>query len=72
MLNIHIYISIAFTVNKRRRQRCGICSGCRAKECGNCSACKDKPKFGGKGTRRQCCQQRRCKEIALKNSGGWP
>ena len=57
-------------VNKKQRQRCGVCSGCFAKECGICSTCNDKPKFGGKVTQRQCCQQRQCKETTSKTSNG--
>ena len=39
------------TASKTRR--CGECEGCNREDCAECEACKDKPKFGGKGTKKQ-------------------
>eukprot|EP00615_Pteridomonas_danica_P004691 CAMPEP_0114369336 /NCGR_PEP_ID=MMETSP0101-20121206/31599_1 /TAXON_ID=38822 ORGANISM="Pteridomonas danica, Strain PT" /NCGR_SAMPLE_ID=MMETSP0101 /ASSEMBLY_ACC=CAM_ASM_000211 /LENGTH=462 /DNA_ID=CAMNT_0001520145 /DNA_START=5 /DNA_END=1393 /DNA_ORIENTATION=+ len=43
-----------------RKQRCGDCSGCRATECGVCKFCLNMRKFGGPGTLKQPCVQRKC------------
>lgn len=32
-------------------------------DCGDCVYCKDKPKFGGKGTKRQKCTQKRLPQM---------
>ena len=37
----------------QKTRRCGECEGCNREDCSNCEACKDKPKFGGKGTKKQ-------------------
>lgn len=47
----------------RKRERCNICSGCTSTECGSCKFCLDKPKFGGSGRKRQCCEKRRCLKL---------
>ena len=49
----------------KRRGRCGECVGCLATDCGRCAACVDKPKFGGRGTAKQACVQRRCTNPTL-------
>ena len=48
----------------RKRARCGICSGCTSTDCGICKFCLDKPKFGGSGRKKQCCEKRRCLKMA--------
>ena len=50
----------------RKRQRCGICTGCSSSDCGHCKYCIDKPKFGEPGKKRQGCEKRRC----LNSDGG--
>ncbi|MED6252767.1 hypothetical protein ATANTOWER_016713 [Ataeniobius toweri] len=41
----------------RRSRRCGQCSGCQVPEdCGICTNCLDKPKFGGRNIKKQCCK----------------
>ena len=47
-----------------KRKRCGSCDGCRRPDCGVCVLCKDKPKFGGPGKRKQCCELRKCHLIS--------
>ncbi|XP_069769185.1 histone-lysine N-methyltransferase 2B-like, partial [Narcine bancroftii] len=49
---------------KRRGNRCGSCKGCRnLSDCGQCINCLDKPKFGGRNTKKQCCVWRKCDKI---------
>mmetsp|Transcript_13716 Transcript_13716/g.27575 ORF Transcript_13716/g.27575 Transcript_13716/m.27575 type:complete len:404 (-) Transcript_13716:468-1679(-) len=43
-----------------RTNRCGSCAGCLRGDCGACKNCKDKPKFGGKGIKKQACIRRGC------------
>ena len=43
-----------------RTNRCGTCAGCVRGDCGACKNCKDKPKFGGKGIKKQACVRRAC------------
>ena len=43
-----------------RSKRCNQCSACLREDCGKCKFCKDKPKFGGKGVKKQKCVKRRC------------
>jgi len=43
-----------------RQARCGTCAGCTRGDCGECKNCKDKPKYGGKGIKKQACLQRNC------------
>lgn len=41
----------------RRSRRCGQCPGCQVPEdCGHCANCLDKPKFGGRNIKKQCCK----------------
>ena len=49
-----------------RRKRCGFCAGCISSDCGSCTSCRDKPKFGGKGIKKQCCLFRRCNNLSSK------
>ncbi len=46
-----------------RRKRCGDCAYCKAKDCGLCRFCQDMVKFGGKGTLKQSCVERKCKQF---------
>jgi len=43
-----------------RFHRCGKCVGCKGRDCGKCQNCADKPRFGGKGVKKQACIARRC------------
>lgn len=45
---------------RRRRSSCGECENCLREDCGNCSSCKDKVKFGGRGRKKQKCEEKRC------------
>ena len=50
-----------------KRKRCGTCTGCKhIHDCGMCIFCKDKPKYGGPGKRKQCCELRKCIQISNK------
>ena len=49
-----------------KRKRCGLCKGCNSDDCGTCLYCQDKPKFGGPGKKKQCCEQRKCLEMQNK------
>ena len=40
--------------------RCGGCQGCVRGDCGECKNCLDKPKFGGRGIKKQACLRRSC------------
>jgi hypothetical protein len=42
-------------------RRCGECEGCTRDDCGACQACVDKPRFGGKGTKKKACTERYCR-----------
>jgi len=46
-----------------RRLRCGSCEGCRRANCGQCRNCKDMKVFGGRGTRAQACEGRKCMRM---------
>ncbi len=46
-----------------RLQRCGKCVACKATDCGTCTNCADKPRFGGKGVKKQACIARRCTNL---------
>ena len=45
---------------KRRNMNCSGCENCLKPDCGKCRNCLDKPKFGGRNTKRQRCTQRIC------------
>ncbi|XP_063797869.1 histone-lysine N-methyltransferase 2A [Pseudophryne corroboree] len=48
----------------RRSRRCGQCPGCQVPEdCGICTNCLDKPKFGGRNIKKQCCKMRKCQNL---------
>lgn len=44
----------------QRRNNCGKCVNCTRQDCGKCRNCLDKPKFGGRNTKKQRCIQRIC------------
>ncbi len=52
-----------FLLTGVKRKRCGTCDGCIRCDCGICKFCKDKPKFGGMGKKKQCCELRRCEKL---------
>ena len=51
-----------------KSRRCGECEGCMRDDCGQCPACLDKPKFGGRGTKKRACDKRVCR---MKACGGY-
>jgi len=57
-------------VGKHIRRRCGDCEGCRRPNCGRCRNCWDMKCFGGKGTRAQACEGRKC--LKMGGSGMIP
>ena len=44
----------------KRRHNCSGCANCLKPDCGKCSNCLDKPKFGGRNTKKQRCIERIC------------
>ncbi|XP_030231052.1 methyl-CpG-binding domain protein 1b isoform X2 [Gadus morhua] len=55
---------------RRRRRACGTCSACLGTtDCGKCDFCRDKPKFGGRNTKRQKCRLRQCQSRAKLGPG---
>ncbi|CAL8337240.1 unnamed protein product [Merluccius merluccius] len=55
---------------KRRRRACGTCDACLSTtDCGTCDFCIDKPKFGGRNTKRQKCRLRQCRRQAKLGRG---
>jgi len=51
-----------------RRKRCGVCEVCQQPDCGKCKSCRDMVKFGGPGRKKQCCVERRCPYMAVKEA----
>ena len=54
-----------FNISNNCRKRkyktsCKNCPNCLAADCGDCVNCRDKPKFGGKGKKKQRCIKRKC------------
>ena len=49
-----------------KRKRCGSCTGCTTTDCGTCQFCTDKPKFGGPGRKKRCCEKRKCVTLFSK------
>lgn len=45
---------------RRRTMNCSQCANCKKPDCGKCRNCLDKPKFGGRNTKKQRCLQRIC------------
>ena len=52
----------------KRRGRCGVCETCQQPDCGECKACRDMRKFGGTGRAKQCCINRRCPNMAVRQA----
>ena len=46
--------------SKLKGNRCGECAACNRDDCGSCLNCRDKPRFGGRGARKQACVMRTC------------
>ena len=42
-----------------RKTRCGMCAGCIGDNCGTCRFCLNMKQFGGPGTLKQPCTQRK-------------
>eukprot|EP00934_Nitzschia_sp_Nitz4_P006703 Nitzschia sp. Nitz4//scaffold229_size32011//171//1004//NITZ4_007913-RA/size32011-exonerate_est2genome-gene-0.50-mRNA-1//1//CDS//3329542841//6693//frame0 len=53
----------------RHRKRCEECAACKAPECGKCEECVKKRKFGGKGTNKRPCVERRCLNLQIRFVG---
>ena len=53
-----------------KKMRCGVCEACQRPNCGKCPNCKDMPKFGGKGTKRQTCENRLCEVLSEAKQQG--
>ncbi|CAH3033865.1 unnamed protein product [Pocillopora meandrina] len=51
-----------------RRKRCGVCEVCQQPDCGKCKSCRDMVKFGGTGRKKQCCEERRCPNLAVEEA----
>ena len=49
-----------------KSRRCGECEGCMRDDCGQCPACADKPRFGGRGTKKKACVMRYCRTRKLE------
>lgn len=49
-------------LKKKKTRGCRKCEGCKF-ECLSCKFCLDKPKNGGKGTLRQACEKKQCKNL---------
>ena len=49
-----------------KTRRCGECEGCMRDDCGQCNACADKPRFGGRGTKKKACVLRYCRTRKLE------
>ena len=54
-------------ITGKKRQQCDTCLGCTRNDCGECRFCKDKPKFGGPGKKKQCCEKRRRVNIISRS-----
>jgi len=58
--------------SKVKGNRCGECSACLRDDCGSCLNCRDKPKFGGRGARKQACVMRTCAKPWFGSSTSEP
>jgi hypothetical protein len=56
------------SVRATKNRRCGECEGCMRDDCGQCVACADKPRFGGKGTKKKACTARICRMRHVQES----
>ena len=57
-------------VEMKRRARCGQCDACRHPDYGKCVNCLDKKKFSCYGCKKQCCEERKCKNLSKQPSDG--
>ena len=48
-----------------KTRRCGECEGCMRDDCGQCAACADKPRFGGRGSKKKV--KNRLKYLQINN-----
>ena len=55
-VHVHTYVGV-------KRKRCGSCPGCTRSDCGRYKYCIDKPKFGGLGKKKQCCEPKKCQSL---------
>ena len=53
-----------------KTRRCGECEGCMRDDCGQCAACADKPRFGGRGSKKKACMTRSCRMRGETVLGG--
>ena len=53
---------------RRKRARCGTCSGCRNKDknqdCHQCRNCLDQKRYGGPGRLKKACHKRQCAVVS--------
>ena len=49
-----------------KTRRCGECEGCMRDDCGQCPACADKPRFGGRGSKKKV--ENRLKYLQINDS----
>ena len=52
-----------------KTRRCGECEGCMRDDCGQCAACVDKPRFGGRGSKKKACVARACRMRGPPSQG---
>ena len=48
-----------YSLESKRKKRCGSCLGCLKPDCGKCKLCLDKGKFGGRNKLKKCCVLRK-------------
>ena len=57
---------------KRKRPRCGNCSGCLNLDCLKCRNCLDQKRYGGPGRLKKACDKRQCVMMTQLTAGGAP
>ena len=67
-MGAHGQITPQITPHQNRRKRCGKCYACVRELCGQCNPCRNMPRFGGPGTLRQGCHEKRCIQLLLPPS----
>ena len=63
--NLEVVIHVG-KERKSRFRRCKACGPCLRDNCGTCTNCLDKPRYGGRNTRRKSCLHRKCDSYFLK------